>query len=274
MKDIQKYLLLQNTSASTATNTSASASASNDDQEENENILDHDTDTNNDTNHDSTGGTEDRPPEKILCIRIVAYRGISVEIYTNAIMEALQPRLKQICEVEAIGGDEGDGIGNDDDDGNGNEIIITKLADLKRQFKELIDPDKDIEAGTIMEMTIEDHGGGKLKMVYSSSIGGGGEITSREFCLALSMIYYGGAIDTFSSSDDGHVHVSGPGIGGGTRSTGTNEGECVSRDHRDNVIRGIRGLKDDNMGDDDGNAGYWGISSTLTKGYDTFRGMF
>ena len=264
MEDIQKYLLLKNTSAGTATNTSASAS--NDDQEENENILDHDTDNNNDTNHDSTGGTEDRPPEKILCIRIVAYRGISVEIYTNAIMEALQPRLKQICEVEAIGDDEGDG--------DGDEIIITKLADLKRQFKELNDPDKDIEAGTIMEMTIEDHGGGKLKMVYSSSIGGGGDITSREFCLALSMIYYGGAIDTSGSSDDGHVHVIGNGIGEGTRSIGSNEGECVSRDHRDNVIRGIRGLKDDNIGGDDGNAGYWGISSTLTKGYDTFRGMF
>lgn len=149
-------------------------------------------------------------PDHSRTIRIVTYRSISIETYTSAVMDALRPKLKSIMEE------------NDD--------FEEYLQNLQRDFKTL-NPDQDIEEGTVIEMTIKGD-----TMSYWSSVGGTGEIKSKDFCRALCLIYY---------SHD-------------------NSSECVSPEHRDKVIEGILGTSTDKKEVDvQGNTNVWG---SLTKG--------
>lgn len=88
-------------------------------------------------------------------IRIITYRSLSTEMYTNAIMDALDPLMQ----------------GED-------------MAYFREQFTRL-NPGADIGEGTEISMIIE----GDV-MHYSNSMGGGGEIKSEILCSALCRIYY------------------------------------------------------------------------------------
>jgi len=88
-------------------------------------------------------------------IRIVMNRGLSIEKYTAAIVEALSPRM---------GGEDMD-----------------KLDEFKK-----LNPPVDLIEGAEMEMTIRGN-----TMLYKNSVGGVGQIESVVFCRALCDVYYG-----------------------------------------------------------------------------------
>lgn len=88
-------------------------------------------------------------------IRIVMNRGLSIEKYTAAIVEALGPRM------------------------NGEDL------DKLEEFKKL-NPPVDLVEGAEMEMTVR----GNI-MLYKNSLGGVGQIDSKVFCTALCDVYYG-----------------------------------------------------------------------------------
>mmetsp|Transcript_9296 Transcript_9296/g.13822 ORF Transcript_9296/g.13822 Transcript_9296/m.13822 type:complete len:284 (+) Transcript_9296:194-1045(+) len=88
-------------------------------------------------------------------IRIVMNRSLSIEKYTAAIVEALEPRM------------------------NGEDM------DKLEEFKNL-NPPIDLVEGAEMEMTIRGN-----VMLYKNSIGGVGQIESEVFCKALCDVYYG-----------------------------------------------------------------------------------
>mmetsp|Transcript_3363 Transcript_3363/g.4493 ORF Transcript_3363/g.4493 Transcript_3363/m.4493 type:complete len:265 (+) Transcript_3363:82-876(+) len=88
-------------------------------------------------------------------IRIVMNRSLSIDKYTAAIVEALEPRMK----------------GEDMD----------KLDEFKK-----LNPPVDLVEGAEMEMTIR----GDV-MLYKNSVGGVGQIRSDVFCRALLDVYYG-----------------------------------------------------------------------------------
>eukprot|EP00553_Chaetoceros_curvisetus_P005787 CAMPEP_0204612958 /NCGR_PEP_ID=MMETSP0717-20131115/998_1 /ASSEMBLY_ACC=CAM_ASM_000666 /TAXON_ID=230516 /ORGANISM="Chaetoceros curvisetus" /LENGTH=270 /DNA_ID=CAMNT_0051625233 /DNA_START=135 /DNA_END=947 /DNA_ORIENTATION=- len=88
-------------------------------------------------------------------IRIVMNRGLSIEKYTAAIVEALSPRM------------------------NGQEL--EKLDEFKA-----LNPPVDLVEGAEMEMTIRGN-----VMLYKNSLGGVGQIESKVFCTALCDVYYG-----------------------------------------------------------------------------------
>lgn len=88
-------------------------------------------------------------------IRIVMNRGLSIEKYTAAIVDALSPRMK----------------GEDMD----------KLEEFKK-----LNPSVDLIEGAEMEMTIRGN-----TMLYKNSVGGVGQIESAVFCRALCDVYYG-----------------------------------------------------------------------------------
>lgn len=88
-------------------------------------------------------------------IRIVMNRGLSIEKYTAAIVDALSPRM-----------------GGEDTD---------KLEEFKK-----LNPPVDLVEGAVMEMTIR----GKT-MLYKNSVGGVDQIESAVFCRALCDVYYG-----------------------------------------------------------------------------------
>ena len=88
-------------------------------------------------------------------IRVVMNRTLSMEKYTAAIVEALEPRMK----------------GQD--------------LDKLEEFKNLNPPGHLIE-GAEMEMTIRGD-----TMLYRNCAGGIGAITSRRFCEAMCDVYYG-----------------------------------------------------------------------------------
>lgn len=88
-------------------------------------------------------------------IRIVMNRGLSIEKYTAAIVEALGPRM------------------------NGQDI--EKLEEFKK-----LNPPVDLVEGAVMEMTIRGN-----FMLYKNALGGVGQIDSRAFCEALCDVYYG-----------------------------------------------------------------------------------
>lgn len=88
-------------------------------------------------------------------IRIVMNRGLSIEKYTAAIVEALGPRMN----------------GQDSD----------KLEEFKK-----LNPPVDLVEGAVMEMTIR----GNI-MLYKNAMGGVGQIDSEIFCKALCDVYYG-----------------------------------------------------------------------------------
>jgi len=88
-------------------------------------------------------------------IRIVMNRGLSIEKYTAAIVEALEPRMK----------------GQD----------LDKLEEFKK-----LNPAIDLIEGATMEMTIRGN-----TMLYKNSVGGVGAIHSQVFCEALCDVYYG-----------------------------------------------------------------------------------
>lgn len=88
-------------------------------------------------------------------IRIVMNRSLSIDKYTAAIVEALQPRM------------------------NGQDL------DKLEEFKNL-NPPIDLVEGAEMEMTIRGN-----TMLYKNSVGGVGQIESEVFCRALCDVYYG-----------------------------------------------------------------------------------
>lgn len=90
-------------------------------------------------------------------IRIVMNRSLSIDKYTSAIVEALEPRM------------------------NGEDL------DKLEEFKKL-NPPIDLVEGAEMEMTIRGN-----TMLYKNSVGGIGQITSDVFCKALCDVYYGDA---------------------------------------------------------------------------------
>lgn len=88
-------------------------------------------------------------------IRIVMNRGLSIEKYTAAIVDALSPRM---------GGEDMD-----------------KLEEFKK-----LNPPVDLIQGAEMEMTIRGN-----TMLYKNSVGGIGQIESAVFCRAFCDVYYG-----------------------------------------------------------------------------------
>lgn len=100
-------------------------------------------------------------------IRIVMNRNLSIDKYTAAIVEALQPRMK----------------GED----------LDKLDEFKK-----LNPPIDLVEGAEMEMTIRGN-----TMLYKNGIGGVGRIESEVFCKALCDVYYGD--DAVSPGHKEHV---------------------------------------------------------------------
>ena len=106
-----------------------------------------------------------RPPSEIKkalldpsyprTIRIVMNRGLSIEKYTAAIVEALGPRM--------------------------NGVDVDKLEEFKS-----LNPPVDLVEGAVMEMTVRGH-----VMHYKNALGGVGQIDSEVFCKALCDVYYG-----------------------------------------------------------------------------------
>lgn len=88
-------------------------------------------------------------------IRIVMNRALSIEKYTSAIVESLEPRM------------------------NGQDL--EKLNDFKK-----LNPPVDLIEGAEMEMTIRGD-----TLLYKNSTGGVGRIQSQVFCEALCDVYYG-----------------------------------------------------------------------------------
>jgi len=88
-------------------------------------------------------------------IRIVMNRGLSIDKYTAAIVEALEPRM------------------------NGQDL--DKLTEFQK-----LNPKVDLIEGAEMEMTIRGN-----SMLYKNSLGGVGQIDSEVFCKALCDVYYG-----------------------------------------------------------------------------------
>lgn len=88
-------------------------------------------------------------------IRIVMNRGLSIEKYTAAIIEALEPRM------------------------NGEDT--EKLEEFKK-----LNPSVDLIEGAEMEMTIRGD-----TLLYKNSLGSVGQIHSHVFCRALCDVYYG-----------------------------------------------------------------------------------
>jgi len=100
-------------------------------------------------------------------IRIVMNRGLSIEKYTAAIVDALSPRM---------GGED-----------------MEKLEEFKK-----LNPPVDLIEGAEMEMTIRGN-----TMLYKNSVGGVGQIESEVFCRALCDVYYGA--DSVSPGHKGEV---------------------------------------------------------------------
>lgn len=94
-------------------------------------------------------------PQYPRTIRIVMNRSLSMDKYTAAIVEALEPRM------------------------NGQDL------DKLEEFKKL-NPKVDLVEGAEMEMTIRGS-----TMLYRNSVGGVGQIESEVFCKALCDVYYG-----------------------------------------------------------------------------------
>jgi len=94
-------------------------------------------------------------PQYPRTIRIVMNRNLSIDKYTAAIVEALEPRM---------GGQDMD-----------------KLEEFKK-----LNPKVDLVEGAEMEMTVRGH-----TMLYKNSLGGVGQIDSEVFCKALCDVYYG-----------------------------------------------------------------------------------
>lgn len=88
-------------------------------------------------------------------IRIVMNRGLSIEKYNAAIVEALEPRMK----------------GED----------LDKLEEFKK-----LNPAVDLVEGAEIEMTVR----GDV-LLYKNALGGVGQIHSKVFCEALCDLYYG-----------------------------------------------------------------------------------
>ena len=88
-------------------------------------------------------------------IRIVMNRGLSIDKYTAAIVEALEPRM------------------------NGQDT--EKLEEFKK-----LNPSVDLIEGAEMEMTIRGD-----TLLYKNSLGSVGQIQSDVFCRALCDVYYG-----------------------------------------------------------------------------------
>jgi len=88
-------------------------------------------------------------------IRIVMNRGLSIEKYTAAIVDALTPRM---------GGED-----------------LDKLEEFKK-----LNPPVDLVEGAELEMTIRGN-----TMLYKNGVGGVGQIESEVFCKALCDVYYG-----------------------------------------------------------------------------------
>lgn len=88
-------------------------------------------------------------------IRIVMNRGLSIDKYTAAIVEALEPRM------------------------NGQDL--DKLTEFQK-----LNPKVDLIEGAEMEMTVRGN-----SMLYKNSLGGVGQIESEVFCRALCDVYYG-----------------------------------------------------------------------------------
>jgi hypothetical protein len=88
-------------------------------------------------------------------IRIVMNRGLSIEKYNAAIVEALEPRMK----------------GQD----------LEKLEEFK-----MLNPAVDLVEGAEIEMTVRGN-----VLLYKNALGGVGQIDSQVFCEALCDLYYG-----------------------------------------------------------------------------------
>lgn len=88
-------------------------------------------------------------------IRIVMNRGLSIDKYTAAIVESVEPRLK------------------------GQEL------ETLEEFKKL-NPPVDLVEGAELEMTIRGD-----TLLYKNAVGGVGTIRSRRFCEAMCDVYYG-----------------------------------------------------------------------------------
>lgn len=88
-------------------------------------------------------------------IRIVMNRGLSIDKYNNAIVEALRPRMNGV-DLECL-----------------------------EKFKKM-NPPIDLVEGAVMEMTIRGN-----TMLYRNCTGGIDQIQSDVFCRALCDIYYG-----------------------------------------------------------------------------------
>ena len=89
-------------------------------------------------------------------IRIVMNRNLSIDKYTAAIIEALEPRMK----------------GQD--------------LDSLEQFKKLNPPGLDLVEGAEMEMTVRGD-----TLLYKNAVGGIGQIKSGVFTSALCDVFYG-----------------------------------------------------------------------------------
>jgi len=93
-------------------------------------------------------------PQYPRTLRIVMNRGLSIEKYCAAIVEALEPRM------------------------NGQDL--DKLEDFKKLNT------VDLVQGAVMEMTIRGS-----TMLYKNNVGVVGQIESLAFCRALCDVYYG-----------------------------------------------------------------------------------
>jgi hypothetical protein len=88
-------------------------------------------------------------------IRIVMNRNLSIDKYTSAIIEALEPRMNGL------------------DDGS--------LAEFKK-----LNPPVDLIQGAVMEMTIRGD-----TLLYKNAVGGLGQIKSAAFTKAMCDVFYG-----------------------------------------------------------------------------------
>jgi len=88
-------------------------------------------------------------------IRIVMNRNLSIDKYTSAIIEALEPRMKGL------------------DDGS--------IAEFKK-----LNPPVDLIQGAVMEMTIRGD-----TLLYKNAVGGLGQIKSAAFTKAMCDVFYG-----------------------------------------------------------------------------------
>lgn len=123
-------------------------------------------------------------PDYPRTIRIVMNRGLSIDKYTAAIVESVEPRLNgqdletyvyrcssvSFCRSQLQ---------------NMLTLIALRCFDSLEEFKKL-NPPVDLVEGAEIEMTIRGD-----TLLYKNAVGGVGSLKSRRFCEAMCDVYYG-----------------------------------------------------------------------------------